>query len=235
MLLYGTICRLLGTLFPGYGTTQFEQDLTFLNPVFAGEETMVLSWVSEIQREQQIAKVDAIIARPDGTVACQGKTLTYLSTNGHAKFNYKAAQAEAPKGEAMGNLYIGKEESIKRTFTREDLAERAKLIGDANPIYSDEDYARQTPFKRPLIPGDLLGGMISQLLGTRLPGPGTAWLKQGLVFPTPAYPDEQITATVEITKLRPEKGLVNLNTICTNPTGDIVCGGEGLVRVLVPE
>jgi acyl dehydratase len=76
-----------------------------------------------------------------------------------------------------------------------------------------------------------LGGLFSFLLGTRLPGRGTNWLKQRLVFPRPAYPGQEITARVEITRLRPEKELVNLRTTCTNPQGEIICDGEALVLV----
>jgi acyl dehydratase len=76
-----------------------------------------------------------------------------------------------------------------------------------------------------------LGGLFSYLLGTRLPGRGTNWLKQRLVFPQPAYANQAITARVEIVRLRPEKELVNLRTTCANPAGEIVCDGEALVFV----
>jgi acyl dehydratase len=52
-----------------------------------------------------------------------------------------------------------------------------------------------------------------------------------LQFPAVAHVGEIITATVEITRLRPEKDLVNLRSTCTNSTGAIVCSGETLVWV----
>ena len=72
--------------------------------------------------------------------------------------------------------------------------------------------------------------MFSDLLGTKLPGRGTNWLKQSLRFPAPAFPGEPITATVEIIRLRPDKDLVNLRTVCANAAG-VVCEGEALVLV----
>jgi len=50
-------------------------------------------------------------------------------------------------------------------------------------------------------------------------------------FPTPVYPGEEITVTVEVVRLRPAKELVNLYTVCTNPAGEIACEGEALVLV----
>jgi 3-hydroxybutyryl-CoA dehydratase len=80
-------------------------------------------------------------------------------------------------------------------------------------------------------PVPLLAGMISDLLGTRLPGRGTNWLKQQLSYPAVAAVGEGVTAVVTITRLRPEKDLVNLRTTCTNQVGTVVCEGEALVYV----
>jgi 3-hydroxybutyryl-CoA dehydratase len=117
----------------------------------------------------------------------------------------------------MKSLQIGQSATITRTFTMNDMAEYAALAGIA-----------QAPRT---IPGPLLGGMFSCLLGTQLPGRGTNWLKQKFAFPAPAHAGEEITATVEIIRLRPEKDLVNLRTVCANPAGVIVCEGEALVLV----
>jgi 3-hydroxybutyryl-CoA dehydratase len=117
----------------------------------------------------------------------------------------------------MKGLAIGQTASDTRTFTEQDLAEYAALA--AKSSQSD------------IVPGPLLGGMFSCLLGTRLPGRGTNWLKQKFAFPAPAHVGEEITATVEIIRLRPEKDLVNLRTVCANPAGVIVCEGEALVLV----
>jgi 3-hydroxybutyryl-CoA dehydratase len=118
----------------------------------------------------------------------------------------------------MKNLQIGQSACAKRTFTPADLAEYASLAG----------IAVQAPR---VVPGPLLGGMISCILGTQLPGRGTNWLKQRLEYPTPAFIGEEITATVKVIRLRPEKALVNLRTACANPRGEIVCQGEALVLV----
>ncbi len=109
--------------------------------------------------------------------------------------------------------------TTRRTFTRADLAGYASLTGIILP-----EGAR-------VLPGPFLGGMFSYLLGTQLPGRGTNYLKQHLEFPRAAFIDEELTATVQVVRLRPEKHLVNLRTVCTNPAGQVVCEGEALVLV----
>jgi 3-hydroxybutyryl-CoA dehydratase len=79
------------------------------------------------------------------------------------------------------------------------------------------------------VPEPLIAGMISYLLGVKLPGPGTNYLKQELQFTAHAPLNEPLTASVEITRLRPEKFLVDLKALCRRENGEIVCQGRSLV------
>ena len=115
-------------------------------------------------------------------------------------------------------LSIGQSASSTRTFTADEIAKYSALTGD-------------TSFDEGCIPGPMLGGMVSDLLGTKVPGRGTMWLKQTYAFPAPAHVGEAITASVEISRLRPEKDLVYLNIQCVNSNGQVVCKGETLVFV----
>lgn len=80
-------------------------------------------------------------------------------------------------------------------------------------------------------PGPLVAAMFSYLLGVELPGPGTNYLKQDISWLAPVPGDVPLTATVTITRLRPEKHLVDLETICTGPDGSRICEGRALVYV----
>ncbi len=122
----------------------------------------------------------------------------------------------------MRGLALGQTARVERVFTLADIAAYVALSGDPHPVY-------QTA--RPSVPGPLLGGLFSYLLGVRLPGAGTNYLKQRLVFPRPAYVDDRLTASVEIVRLRPDKDLVNLRTVCLDSAGETVCEGEALVLV----
>ena len=114
-------------------------------------------------------------------------------------------------------LRVGREASRTRRFTVEEIDEYLELSGDAGLAWSG-------------IPGPLLAGLVSDLLGTELPGEGTMWMKQRMSFPAPAPLGAAIVARVQITRLRPEKDLVNLASVVT-ADGVTVLDGETLVLV----
>ena len=123
----------------------------------------------------------------------------------------------------MKGLKIGQQTSASRIFSANDVVHYRTLTGDTGLHFGVKSET--------VVPGPLLAGMFSDLLGTKLPGRGTNWLKQQLRYPTVAHVGAEITATVEIIRLRPEKDLVNCRTTCTNEAGEIVCEGEALVCV----
>lgn len=225
MLLYGAISAVLGTRLPGPGCVQLEQGLMFPAPTYPGEKVTVRVTVTDVDRERAQAGLETVVVRPGGEVGCQGQTRVALSPGGRiisAKDTEGVENASPPSGGSFKGLVVGRQAETRRIFTPADLAEYVDLTGDGNPVFAGLASQR-------LIPGSLLGGLFSYLLGTRLPGPGTNYLKQHLLFLTPAHPGQEITARVTITRLRPEKGLVNLRTVCTLPTGEVVCDGEALV------
>jgi hypothetical protein len=124
-------------------------------------------------------------------------------------------------------LSLGQKAVAKRVFTQADITAYNELTSDNGLLYgkSDSDSEKQ------LVPGPMLGGLVSYLLGTKLPGRGTNWLKQYYSFYAPAIIGDQITAEVEIIRLRPEKDLVNLRVNCSTSNGETVCTGEALVLV----
>jgi acyl dehydratase len=233
MLLYSTICRVLSTQFPGPGLLQIKQEMMFQNPTYTDTEITVKFEVTDFQSAKQRAEIRTVISLPDGKPACDGNTMIHLPgwTGGFPGIDESMAAAGDSEAPTLKRLQIGQTASAKRTFRAESLAEYFDLTGDTNPLFSDADYARQAGFRDRMIPGPLLSGMFSDILGTRLPGRGTNWLKQKLHFPAPAYVGDEIFATVEISRLRPEKNLANLRGTCTNSSGDLVCQAQSLVLV----
>ena len=126
-------------------------------------------------------------------------------------------------------LKIGDSASSTKTFTDSDVRTFAEISGDKNPIHLNEEYAAQTRFGRRLVHGILTSGMISALLGMRLPGPGSIYIKQTLNFRAPVYIGDTITATVTVAKVRADKPIVTLNTVCENQDGRVVIDGEAVL------
>ncbi|MFC4353329.1 hypothetical protein ACFOW6_17405 [Fodinicurvata halophila] len=81
------------------------------------------------------------------------------------------------------------------------------------------------------VPEPLIGGLFSYLLGAELPGYGTNYLKQTLDFVGTAEVGMPLTASVTITRIRPEKDLVDLATLCRDADGRTICEGRALVLV----
>ena len=232
MFLYSTVCSLLGTRLPGPGTVQVEQELMFPTATPTGEEVEIRVQVSAVQPAEGLAELTTLVAGPDGSLGLKGRTLVRLPD----KSASPAAGSLIPDSPMHGShafkgMELGQSVQTSRAFTAADLDEYANLTGDTNPIITDAGYARSLGLEGALVPGGLLGGLFSYLLGTQLPGQGTNYLKQRLHFPNPAYPEQELTARVEVVRIRPEKHLVNLSTVCADLPGRIVCHGEALVLV----
>ncbi|MBQ3090840.1 MAG: MaoC family dehydratase [Oscillospiraceae bacterium] len=133
----------------------------------------------------------------------------------------------------MKNYEIGQQAQMTRTISESDVYLFAGITGDLNPAHINEPYARGTRFGRRIAHGMLTAGLISAVLGTRLPGAGTIYLSQTLKFLSPVYIGDTITARVEILRLEREgKGAV-LKTEAVNQDGRLVATGEA--AVLLPE
>ncbi|CAJ0810551.1 MaoC/PaaZ C-terminal domain-containing protein [Ralstonia flaminis] len=146
-------------------------------------------------------------------------------------FIFANAAVQPPGDAALYRLRVGQSAQTTRAFTTADIAEYAALSGDGNPFYTDTAFARARGFDGALVPLPLLGGMFSDLLGTRLPGRGTGWMKQVLRLCSAARVGEPLTASVRIVRLRADKELVNLAADVHGADGRIVVQGEALVLV----
>jgi phosphate acetyltransferase len=126
-------------------------------------------------------------------------------------------------------LAIGESASLVRTAGQLDIDLFAAVSGDVNPAHTDATFASSDMFGHIVVHGMWTGALISALLGTRLPGPGTIYLDQDLQFRHPVTPGDTITATVTVKEKRPDKRIVLLDTRCTNQKGDIVLLGTATV------
>jgi phosphate acetyltransferase/phosphate butyryltransferase len=101
-------------------------------------------------------------------------------------------------------IKVGDMASLVRTLTREDV----------------EDFAARG------------AAMLSELLGTRLPGPETTYVEQTLRFRRPVAIGEAITVTVTTTHKNPATRRVTFECRCVNHTGEVVV--DGTTEVVAP-
>ena len=126
----------------------------------------------------------------------------------------------------FAELKIGMTDYVTKTITAEDIDKFAEISLDKNPVHLDEEYASKTIFKKRIAHGILVSGLISAVLGTKLPGEGAIYMGQELKFMAPVFIGDTITATVEIIELIAEKNRVVCSTICTNQDGNQVIVGK---------
>lgn len=129
----------------------------------------------------------------------------------------------------FSQLQIGDRAELTHTVRPDDIMLFAAVSGDVNPAHLDATFAAAGPFGHVVAHGMWTAALVSAVLGTRLPGPGTIYLDQNIRFRRPVTPGDTITAAVEVTELIPDKKRVRLATICTNQHGDRVLEGEALV------
>jgi acyl dehydratase len=132
-------------------------------------------------------------------------------------------------GLTIDRIEVGDSAQITRRVTDGDIAEFVDAVGDYNPVHSDREYAAATAFKEPIAPGIWTAGLISAVIGTRLPGPGAIYVSQELKFVKPVKSGDSISARVEVTEINRDKNRIRLRTVCTNQRAEEVLTGEAVV------
>jgi phosphotransacetylase/acyl dehydratase len=127
-------------------------------------------------------------------------------------------------------LAVGETASLSHTVMQRDIDLFAAATGDVNPAHVDPAFAATDMFHHVIIHGMWGGGLISAVLGTRLPGPGTIYLGQDLHFLHPVSIGDTITATLTVREKLPAKGNVTLDCVCTNQHGAAVITGTAYTR-----
>jgi acyl dehydratase len=130
------------------------------------------------------------------------------------------------------DLKIGDTFSTERHVTDEMIRKFADVSGDYNPIHLDEEFAKTTRFGKRIAHGMLSGAFISAVLGYEFKERKIVYLSQSMKFTAPVFIDDTVTATATVTNIREDKGIVTLETVCTNQNGETLVKGEAVVMVL---
>jgi len=130
------------------------------------------------------------------------------------------------------SLKIGDTFSATKQITDKEIRTFAELVNDHNPIHLDDEYAKTTRFGKRIAHGMLSGSLISGVLGYQLSERKVLYLSQTLKFTAPVFVDDTITATATVAKIREDKPVVTLETVCTNQNGETVVKGEAVIMLL---
>ncbi len=128
------------------------------------------------------------------------------------------------------DLSVGLSERLSKTVSASDVVGFAEITGDRNPIHLSEHFAARTPFGTRIAHGLYTAGLISAVLGTRLPGPGAVYISQSLNFRTPVRIGDTVDVDVVVAELVPEGRRARLACTCS-VDGEVVLDGEAIVKV----
>ena len=142
-----------------------------------------------------------------------------------------ATPTDQLNGYYFEDLEEGMTDVFAKTITDADITGFAGVSGDTNPLHLNHEFASGTIFKGRIAHGMLTASLISTVIGTKLPGPGCIYVSQNLRFRAPVRTGDTVTATCMVTKLIPEKRLIELSTVCTVADKPVV---EGDATILVP-
>ncbi|TVQ83923.1 MAG: bifunctional enoyl-CoA hydratase/phosphate acetyltransferase [Micavibrio sp.] len=141
----------------------------------------------------------------------------------------KKKQDDYLENVTFDELKIGQQAGLSRTLSKEDIDLFAIMSGDINPAHLDEVYANNTIFQGIIGHGMWPGALISTVLGTVLPGPGTIYLSQNLRFQKPVRIGDTVHVSVTVTEKREGKPIVTLDCECRNDLGEMLVSGTAVV------
>ncbi|MFP4682183.1 MAG: bifunctional enoyl-CoA hydratase/phosphate acetyltransferase [Ectothiorhodospira sp.] len=129
-------------------------------------------------------------------------------------------------------IQMGDTATLERRLTMDDIKLFAIMSGDVNPAHVDEDFAKSSRFQEIIAHGMWGGALISTVLGTELPGPGTIYLGQTLRFKAPVGLGDVLQVSVKVQEKDPKRNRIKFDCRCTNQEGHEVI--EGVADVLAP-
>lgn len=129
------------------------------------------------------------------------------------------------------NYNVGDKASVGKTISETDVYLFAGISGDFNPVHINQVEAKSSVFGKQIVHGFLAGSLISNVIGMKLPGPGTIYMEQDMRFKKPVYIGDTLTAMVEVSEIVNEgKNILRLETKVLNQSDEIVISGYAIVK-----
>ena len=126
---------------------------------------------------------------------------------------------------------IGEKVQVSKTISETDVYLFVGISGDFNPVHVNKIEAEDSIFGKQVAHGFLVGSLLSNAIGMRLPGPGTIYMEQDMKFKKPVHIGDTVTALLEVAEiLNEEKNILKLTTQVINQHGTLVIDGYAVVK-----
>ena len=134
------------------------------------------------------------------------------------------------KESTENRIGVGHTYEYEFQFTQKDVITFAEATGDKNPIHLDEEYAKNSIFKKRILHGFLGGSIFSKVFGTMFPGAGTIYLKQDMSFYRPMFINTAYKAIFTVYEVFPEKNRALVKTEIKDEDQNLIIGGDALIK-----
>ena len=125
-------------------------------------------------------------------------------------------------------IAVGDTASARRVCTDNDLFIFANASGNLNPLLLPDRDGDGDPSTPPLAPSMWVGALVSQVIGTLLPGPGSMYRAQSFTFGERVLVGDELLVTVRVIEKR-EPDLIVIQARVEKSTGEVVADGVGEV------
>ena len=123
---------------------------------------------------------------------------------------------------------VGQKAQRSRKVTSRDIELFTEISGDRNPLHYDKKAAKATRFGEIVVQGGVTSAILNAVVAEDLPGPGTVFLQVNWSFKAPVRPGDTITGEVQISKVRTDKPITELNTRVIRDDGTVVLEGNAV-------
>ena len=129
-------------------------------------------------------------------------------------------------------ISVGDSATLVHKLTTKDIELFAIMSGDVNPAHVDIEFAKDDMFHGIIAHGMWGASLISTILGTTLPGPGTIYLGQTLRFSHPVRLNDTVTVSVTAITKNDEKNIIEFDCKCITQDGKVAI--SGIANVIAP-
>lgn len=204
------------------------QSLVFPAPTYVGDAVAVEAspagapghWATRVRNQHGASTAEGEARVRDAAAGFPPETI-----------DDRVALGDLESDAALLGLALGQTASATRRFSHAELDAYVDLSGDLNPPVVDAAAAHALGLPDRVLPAALVAATIEALIGSRLPGPGSGWLRQRLRFHSAAHPGEPLTVSATVTRLRRDRRLATLGCVVSAADGRSVATGDALVSV----
>ncbi len=123
---------------------------------------------------------------------------------------------------------VGQTARRSRLVSTKDIELFTEISGDRNPLHYDQALAEKTRFGGIVVQGGVISAILNAVVAEDLPGPGTVFLQVNWSFRQPVRPGDTITGEVQVSKVREDKPITELETRVLLSDGGVVLEGTAV-------